>query len=184
MRIMARLTATILAVACLTACQAVGEGSQPAASARLERIGFRPVPTAEHNASFDVSAISTTAVYACLPSTCGDAVFVKFGWDTLPDDSYRGARDVAAMPPAKALKHVADGIRKGSDGTLEITSVSIRRMSSGAYVMIMDGTASVGAKSFHMRMSEVSTPQVSRVIQSMSPNRALARRYGDPSWLD
>jgi hypothetical protein len=178
-----RIGIAALAMALLPAWQARTEAPSPATKARLEQLGFKPQETAPYNVEFDKSAIRTTAAYVCDPPRCSPSVLIKFGWDTLSSQAFESARDISRMSKAKALRHVADGIAEGSDGVLKVTAVSIRRTRSGGYEMIMDGTASVGTLTFGMRMSEVSGPQASQIVQAISANPAQARRYGDPRWL-
>jgi hypothetical protein len=178
-----RIGIAALAMALLPAWQARTEAPSPATKAKLEQLGFKPQETAPYNVELDKSAIRTTAAYVCDPPRCSPSVLIKFGWDRLSNQAFEGARDVSRMSKAKALRHVADGIAEGSDGVLKVTAVFVRQTRSGGYEMIMDGTASVGTLTFGMRMSEVSGPQVSQVVQAVSADRAQARRYGDPRWL-
>jgi hypothetical protein len=180
-----RLILAFAAAAALAACQTVDGGPSPNASALLVQQGFQPGSPAAFNRNLEPDDIRTTALYTCAAAACGSLTVVIFGQDPKPAEMLDELRQTRSLTPAKARRIAGKFIEEGSGGTIKVNAVSTFSAPDGGLGIIIDATTTRSLKPiFHMRLSGIYNLVSGRTIAAVSPERALAQRYGGRQMLE
>jgi hypothetical protein len=180
-----QLLVVAFAALVLAACQSFGSGPSPNAAAILVQQGFQPGSPAALNRNLEPDDIRTTALYTCAAAACGSLTVLIFGQDPKPAEMLDELRQTRSLTPAKARRIAGKFIEEGSDGTIKVSAVSTFSAPDGGLGIMIDATTTRSRKPvFHMRLSGIYNLVSGRMVAAVSPDRALAQRYGGRQMLE
>jgi hypothetical protein len=179
-----RFLAAAFAALVLAACQSFGGAAPPNAAAILARQGFQPGSLLALNRNLEPDDIRATALYTCASAACGSLTVLIYGQDPKPAEMLEVLRETRGLTSAKARRIAGKFIEEGGGGSIKVSAVSTFPAPDGGVGIIIDATTRTRNPVFHMRMSGIYNQTSGRTVAAVSPDRALARRYGGRGMLE
>jgi hypothetical protein len=177
--------AAAFAALVLAACQSFGDAAPPNAAAILAQQGFQPGSPLALNRNLEPDDIRATALYTCASAACGSLTVLIYGQDPNPAEMLEVLRETRSLTPAKARRIAGKFIEEGSGGSIKVSAVSTFPAPDGGVGIIIDATTTRTRNAvFHMRMSGIYNQTSGRTVAAVSPDRALAQRFGSRGMLE